>query len=278
MEGEKKIVTLSSKDRFAVLGSWNSIEPKISEKGFGAFEGLKSSIGASVGPILKEDVEAVVLEKKQEQVDWPSVNFLAMDPEHEISCLFYKHLFSNNPQMVSLFWRFNLHQSMSKIVSIIGNTEPQELEMQFRALASRHRGRGIKNADYDIIGVSFTEVLSKYLSKSDVRSWENAWNVFTNAMKIPEFDEDGENELVNSQDLLCISMEEVGKHNTRDDAWLVIEGKVYNVSKFIASHPGGDMILEGLGKNATSLFTSMHSKFARKKLPSMLIGRLEEID
>lgn len=43
------------------------------------------------------------------------------------------------------------------------------------------------------------------------------------------------------------SLEEVAKHNQKNDCWLVLEGKVYNVTEFVGIHPGQDAILEGCG-------------------------------
>ena len=37
----------------------------------------------------------------------------------------------------------------------------------------------------------------------------------------------------------CISVEEVNKHNHADDCWIVVYFKVYDVSSFLPSHPGG---------------------------------------
>ncbi|CAL5056853.1 unnamed protein product [Urochloa decumbens] len=39
------------------------------------------------------------------------------------------------------------------------------------------------------------------------------------------------------------SFQEVGKHNSRKDCWLVIAGKVYDVTAFMEEHPGGDEVL-----------------------------------
>jgi cytochrome b involved in lipid metabolism len=61
---------------------------------------------------------------------------------------------------------------------------------------------------------------------------------------------------------------------------MVIEGKVYDVTSFIPTHPGGDEILKGCGKDATSMFNSRptdgtsHSTLARAQLQSFYIGDL----
>ncbi len=35
------------------------------------------------------------------------------------------------------------------------------------------------------------------------------------------------------------SFEEISKHTSDDDCWIVIHGKVYNVTDFLDAHPGG---------------------------------------
>lgn len=74
------------------------------------------------------------------------------------------------------------------------------------------------------------------------------------------------------------SLEEVSQHSSKDNCWLVVEGKVYNVTNFVKSglHPGGAAILQGCGLDATELFTTKqpHSSQARKMLSQYLIGNL----
>jgi len=78
------------------------------------------------------------------------------------------------------------------------------------------------------------------------------------------------------------TMEEVATHNSADSCWLVIEGKVYDVTSFVSNHPGGEAILEGCGQDATTLFNTRpmgsgtpHSDGARITLETYLIGTLE---
>jgi cytochrome b involved in lipid metabolism len=79
------------------------------------------------------------------------------------------------------------------------------------------------------------------------------------------------------------SLVEVARHGGRDDCWLVVEGKVYDVTPFVESgkHPGGEAILEGCGKDATELFNTRpmgsktpHSDKARESIKNFEIGTL----
>ncbi|KAF8529223.1 acyl-CoA dehydrogenase [Hysterangium stoloniferum] len=54
---------------------------------------------------------------------------------------------------------------------------------------------------------------------------------------------------------------DVAKHNTPNDLWVIIDAKVYDITKFAALHPGGLYVLttDGVaGQDATEAFFSLH--------------------
>jgi len=56
-----------------------------------------------------------------------------------------------------------------------------------------------------------------------------------------------------------IPMSEIKKHNTKDSAWVVIHGKVYDLTKFLPDHPGGEeVVLKWAGKDATKFWSAIH--------------------
>jgi len=56
-----------------------------------------------------------------------------------------------------------------------------------------------------------------------------------------------------------VTMEEVAKHNKKEDAWVVINGEAIDVTKWISIHPGGEQaIMAYLGKDATEEWNMIH--------------------
>lgn len=78
-----------------------------------------------------------------------------------------------------------------------------------------------------------------------------------------------------------ISMATLAQHATKDDCWMVIHGYVYDMTMYAPEHPGGEVIFEGCGKDATSMFESRprsgtpHSDAARQLLVKYRIGTIE---
>ena len=71
-----------------------------------------------------------------------------------------------------------------------------------------------------------------------------------------------------------ISRTELSRHCTVDDMWLAVHGGVYDVTHFHARHPGGVVIVEYAGIDATDQFELFHSPTVAPHLRPFLIGRL----
>ncbi len=72
---------------------------------------------------------------------------------------------------------------------------------------------------------------------------------------------------------------EVAKHDTPGDCWMVINGKVYDVTQFLGSHPGGaEIMLPYCGQEATQAFDTKggrgngHSGGAQDLLNAFYVG------
>ena len=75
-----------------------------------------------------------------------------------------------------------------------------------------------------------------------------------------------------------ISKEEVAKHNTAQDCWMIIDGLVFDVTKFLPVHPAGKKILlQYAGLDATDVFKYFHdSDSVRFKYRKLIIGKTPE--
>ncbi|XP_037671656.1 cytochrome b5 type B isoform X2 [Choloepus didactylus] len=75
-------------------------------------------------------------------------------------------------------------------------------------------------------------------------------------------------------------LEEVAKRNSSEEIWLVIHGRVYDVSSFLNEHPGGEeVLLEQAGLDASESFEDVgHSSDAREMLKEYYIGDVHPSD
>jgi len=80
-------------------------------------------------------------------------------------------------------------------------------------------------------------------------------------------------------DVREISFQEVQCHSSRDDCWLVIDNCVYDITSWLPKHPGGDALLQGIGKDSTYYFELYHrTKYSFKMLKKYFIGILSKDD
>jgi fatty acid desaturase/predicted heme/steroid binding protein len=70
------------------------------------------------------------------------------------------------------------------------------------------------------------------------------------------------------------SLEEVQKHRTPEDAWMVHSNRVYDVSGW-HNHPGGHVIFTHAGDDFTDIFAAFHPPSAHSSLEKFYIGDLD---
>lgn len=83
--------------------------------------------------------------------------------------------------------------------------------------------------------------------------------------------------------------DQVALHNKKDDCWTIVSGKVYNITEYVSSHPGGNEILRACGIDGTSLFETRttsdgqkvgtgtpHSSSAHSQLSEFYVGDLAQ--
>ncbi|TFY57598.1 hypothetical protein EVJ58_g6927 [Rhodofomes roseus] len=60
-------------------------------------------------------------------------------------------------------------------------------------------------------------------------------------------------------DIRVLSGPEVAEHANRESCWIIVHGKVYDVTEFLPEHPGGQaIILKYAGKDATEAYEPIH--------------------
>lgn len=83
---------------------------------------------------------------------------------------------------------------------------------------------------------------------------------------------------VSGQVNLVLNSVELAKHNKETDCWLLVSGKIYDVTNFIKLHPGGKRdILGNCGKEATQAFVTQggegtHSNKANEMIADYYLG------
>lgn len=75
-----------------------------------------------------------------------------------------------------------------------------------------------------------------------------------------------------------VTLEELKQHNNANSCWMAIHDRVYDVTKFLDEHPGGEeVLLEQGGAFATEAFEDVgHSTDARELMEEYLVGELPD--
>ncbi|KAJ3047923.1 hypothetical protein HK097_011041, partial [Rhizophlyctis rosea] len=68
----------------------------------------------------------------------------------------------------------------------------------------------------------------------------------------------------------------VSEHSSPDDLWVIVNGKVYDLTRFADEHPGGKKVLVKVaGKDASKQFAQFHNASVLEKYgPKLYVGDL----
>ena len=71
------------------------------------------------------------------------------------------------------------------------------------------------------------------------------------------------------------TLADVAQHSSQKDIWIVVKGKVYDVTPYVEEHPGGLAILRNAGGDATEGFHGpQHPPRVFDIIDDFLIGKL----
>lgn len=138
-----------------------------------------------------------------------------------------------------------------------------------------------------IFGVIVTAILTAGLVfYQNGKSNNNGGNKVANA-KSQNLIKNTINQIDAGGSALVLDMKEIAKHNKSSDCWMLISGKVYNVTSYFGSHPGGNSAMSPTcGTDATAAYATRdpyaqtssgkvaHSSNAQNLLSNYYIGDL----
>jgi len=72
-----------------------------------------------------------------------------------------------------------------------------------------------------------------------------------------------------------ISLDDVKKHDSKDDCWTAIDGKVYDISEYIALGVHKPIIVKACGVDASEMFNNQHGAEQKQVLENYYLGGLK---
>merc|ERR1712070_13440 len=135
----------------------------------------------------------------------------------------------------------------------------------FGRVAGRHAAQAMLGADFEPIDL---RTLSGGGLSGEVKASKNAGGAYEDNMNPAA--------AAGTPGVSGYTLEEVAKHNSKESCWVVLDGKVLDVTKFLSEHPGGELaILTFAGKDATEEFNMIHPPdVVGKYAPDAIIGEI----
>ena len=77
--------------------------------------------------------------------------------------------------------------------------------------------------------------------------------------------------------VIKLTNSEIKKHNSRNDCWSIVKGRVYNLTSYVQQHPGGIELISSIcGIDGSAAFSNQHGSSSKPNnvLTGLLLGSL----
>lgn len=123
--------------------------------------------------------------------------------------------------------------------------------------------------------------MKKFMFAAVIAFWSSVFTLWGVAALAPAQADDGAGD-GKKKSLPVITLEELAKHDTAEDCWMAIDGKVYDFTDYIPKHPTPPTIMtQWCGKEASEAYKTKgygreHSPAADAMMPEYQVGTLKE--
>lgn len=146
---------------------------------------------------------------------------------------------------------------------ISNNTQPSEVSWNVMGMGN--------NSQYTVnmkVGEEFGNKFVEFLHPVAEAKDDSGWMKAPAPKEVPSKKKERHN-------IEIVSRADVADHNTENDAWIIIDGDVYDVTNYLKFHPGGaESIMINVGDDATEDFLAIHSEKAKTLLENFYVGSL----
>ncbi|KAJ9118108.1 hypothetical protein QFC22_004007 [Naganishia vaughanmartiniae] len=172
---------------------------------------------------------------------------------------------------VSLRELVNCPEIIVRAWDVFKNTQPEEITWNLTGMMNNAWYRVRPELETGADGKTFVRFKHPVGPGVTLDGWMKASEVEMAKEEVSKSGQDDEKQF---------TLDEIQKHDKPDDAWLIINEKVYDVTSVLNWHPGGQSaIMNYAGKatvDASNDYNAVHDAYANSQRDKLLIGRVSD--